>query len=64
MDVKLRRTLFRGVFRYGERYVVCYHDELGVEHRKEFQTRKEARSFHWSVRFVQEQKREYTESPV
>ena len=42
----------------------CYHDELGVEHRKEFQTRKEARSFHWSVRFAQEQKREYTESPV
>ena len=64
MDLKLRRTRFRGVFRYGERYVVRYHDEVGVEHRKEFQTRKEARSFHWSVRFAQEQKREYTESPV
>jgi hypothetical protein len=60
MDLKLRRTRFRGVFRYGERYVVPYYDEVGVEHRKEFQTREEARSFRWSVRFAQKQKREYT----
>jgi hypothetical protein len=44
MDLKLRRTRFRGVFRSGERYVVPYYDEVGVEHRKEFPTREEARS--------------------
>ena len=60
MDLKLRRTRFRGVFRHGERYVVPYHDEVGVEHRKEFETRKEARSFRWTVRFAQKQKSEYT----
>ena len=59
MDLKLRQTRFRGVFRHGERYVVPYYDEVGVEHRKEFQTREEARSFRWTVRFAQKQKREY-----
>ncbi len=60
MDVKLRRTRFRGVFRHGERYVVPYHDEMGVEHRAEFEARDEARSFRWTVRFAQKQKGQYT----
>jgi class 3 adenylate cyclase len=60
MELKLRRTRFRGVFRHGDRYVVPYYDEVGVEHRKEFQTRKEARSFRWTVRFAQKQKSEYS----
>jgi hypothetical protein len=60
-DLKLRRTRSRGVFRHGERYIVPYFDEVGVEHRKEFQTRKEARSFRWSVRFAQEQRAQYVE---
>jgi class 3 adenylate cyclase len=60
MDLKLRRTRFRGVFRHGERYVVPYYDEVGVEHRKEFQTREEARSFRWTVRFAQKHNSEYT----
>jgi hypothetical protein len=60
MDLRLRRTRFRGVYRSGERYVVPYHDEVGVKRRKEFQTREEARSFRWSVRFAQKQKSEYT----
>lgn len=60
MDLKLRGTRFRGVFRHGDRYVVPYYDEVGVEHRKEFPTREEARSFHWTVRFAQKQKGEYT----
>ena len=60
-DLKLRRTRSRGVFRHGERYIVPYFDEVGVEHRKEFQTRKEARSFRWSVRFAQKQRAEYIE---
>ena len=38
MELKLSRTRFRGVYRFAERYVVPYYDELGVEHRKEFQT--------------------------
>jgi class 3 adenylate cyclase len=59
MDLRLRRTRSRGVFRHGERYVVPYYDEVGVEHRKEFQTRGEARSFQWAVRFAQKQRREY-----
>jgi class 3 adenylate cyclase len=60
-DLKLRRTRSRGVFRHGERYIVPYFDEVGVEQRKEFQTRKEARSFRWSVRFAQRQRAEYIE---
>jgi hypothetical protein len=48
------------VFRHGERYIVPYYDEVGVHHRKEFQTRYEARSFLWSVRFAQKNKGEYT----
>jgi hypothetical protein len=60
MDLKLRRTRFRGVFRHGERYVVPYYDEVGVEHRKEFQTPAEARSFRWTVRFAQKQKSRYS----
>jgi len=60
VDLKLRRTRFRGVFRSGERYVVPYYDEVGVEHRKEFQTREEARSFRWTVRFAQKHKSEHT----
>jgi hypothetical protein len=62
MDLKLRRTRYRGVFRHGERYIVPYSDEVGVEHRKEFQTRDEARSFRWSVRFAQKNtgRSEYT----
>jgi uncharacterized protein YigA (DUF484 family) len=60
MDLKLRRTRYRGVFRHGERYIVPHYDEVGVQHRKEFQTRDEARSFRWSVRFAQKNKGEYT----
>jgi class 3 adenylate cyclase len=60
MDLKLRRTRFRGVFRYGERYIVPYYDEVGVEHRKEFPTPQEARSFRWTMRFAQKQKSAYT----
>lgn len=63
MDLKLRRTRFRGVFRCGERYVVPYYDEVGVEHRKEFHTREEARSFRWTVRFAQKQQSKYTRFP-
>jgi class 3 adenylate cyclase len=63
MDLKLRRTRFRGVFRWGERYIVPYYDEVGVEHRKEFQTREEARSFRWTMRFAQKQQGEYTGPP-
>jgi hypothetical protein len=48
------------VFRSGERYVVPYYDEVGVGHRKEFQTREEARSFRWTVRFAQKHKSEHT----
>ena len=60
MDLKLRRTRFRGVFRHGERYVVPYYDEVGVEHRKEFPTRAEARSFRWTLQFAQKHKSEYS----
>jgi hypothetical protein len=60
MDLKLSRTRYRGVFRHGERYIVPHYDEVGVQHRKEFQTRDEARSFRWSVRFAQNNKGEYT----
>jgi len=60
MDMKLRRTRYRGVFRHGERFIVPYYDEVGVEYRKEFQTRDEARSFRWSVRFAQKNKSGYT----
>jgi hypothetical protein len=63
MDLKLRRTRFRGVFRWGERYIVPYYDEVGVEHRKEFQTREEARSFRWTMRFAQKQQGKYTGPP-
>lgn len=64
MDLNLRRTRFRGVLRHGQRYVVPYHDEVGVEHRKEFQTREEARSFRWSVRFAQKNKSGYSDPSV
>ena len=60
MELKLRRTRFRGVFRCRDRYVVPYHDEVGVEHRKEFQTPEEARSFRWAARFAQKQRSEYS----
>ena len=60
MELKLRRTRFQGVFRGGDRDVVPYHDEVGVEHRKEFQTPQEARSFRWTTRFAHKQKGEYS----
>ena len=60
MELKLRRTRLRGVFRHGARYIVPYYDEVGLEHRKEFQTRREARSLRWTMRFAQKQKSEYT----
>ena len=60
MNLKLRRTRHRGVFRHGERYIVPYYDEVGLQHRKAFQTRDEARSFRWSVRFAQKNKGQYT----
>jgi len=60
MNLKLRRTRYRRVFRPGERYIVPYYDEVGVEYRKEFQSRDAARSFRWSVRFAQKNKGEYT----
>jgi hypothetical protein len=33
MELKLRRTRLRGVFRHGARYIVPYYDEVGLAHR-------------------------------
>jgi class 3 adenylate cyclase len=42
---KLRRTRRRGIYRMGDRYVVPYFDEVGIEHESEFETIAAARAF-------------------
>jgi hypothetical protein len=42
---RLRRTRHRGISRRGERFVVPYFDEVGLEHEKEFDTLPAARAF-------------------
>jgi hypothetical protein len=56
----LRRTLSRGVYRLGSRYVVLYYDETGDESQSEFETARDARAFRRLVRISQQAKAEYT----
>jgi len=45
VSAKLRRTRHAGVFRIGERFVVPYFDEVGVESRREFDSVGDAVAF-------------------
>jgi class 3 adenylate cyclase len=42
---RLRRTRHRGIYRLGNRYVVQYFDEVGIEHEHAFDTIAAARTF-------------------
>ena len=50
LSFKLRRTLHRGVYRSGRKYVVPFVDTVGIERRKEFSTRAEACAFREVIR--------------
>jgi class 3 adenylate cyclase len=47
---RLRRTRFRGIYRHGNRFVVPYWDETGVERRRAFEVSHEARDFRRNIR--------------
>jgi class 3 adenylate cyclase len=51
---RLRRTPRRGIYRRGDRYVVPYIDEVGIEHENQFETMAAARAFR-DVRRMDEQ---------
>ena len=59
-NMKLRRTLYRGVYASGDRYVVPYFDGLGIEQRPKFETLGEARRLAW-VRRREERQREFAD---
>jgi hypothetical protein len=50
LGVALKRTRHRGVFRVGNRFVVPFFNEVGIEERREFSSLAEAHSFRRSVR--------------
>jgi class 3 adenylate cyclase len=51
---RLRRTLGRGVYRSGDRFVVPFYDEVGVEHIAEFDAFSSAREFRRRLRLERE----------
>lgn len=51
-----RRTRRRGIFRRGDRYVVPYYDEVGLEHEKELDTLAAAREFREARREAESRK--------
>lgn len=50
LEGSLKRTWHRGIFRLGDRYVVPFFDENGVEERRDFTSLKEARVFRRPLR--------------
>lgn len=48
---RLRRTRRRGIYRRGDRYVVPYFDEVGIEHENAFETFAAARAFRDTRRY-------------
>jgi len=50
LSFKLRRTRHRGVYRSGRKYVVPFVDTVGIDRRREFSSRAEARGFREAVR--------------
>ncbi len=49
LSFKLQRTRHRGVYRSGRTYVVPFVDTVGIDRRREFSTRAEARAFRTMV---------------
>jgi hypothetical protein len=57
-NMKLRRTPYRGVYTSGNRYVVPFSDDLGIEQRPRFESLAEARSLAL-IRRKQQQQRDF-----
>jgi class 3 adenylate cyclase len=55
---RTRRTLYRGVRRLGDEYVVLTYDELGIEHVNVFGTMRDARVFRRTVRLAEKQRQD------
>ena len=50
LAARLRRTRRKGVFRLGEKFLVPYFDEVGVERRRQFESLAEAVAFRRAMR--------------
>ncbi|HEX9415204.1 MAG TPA: adenylate/guanylate cyclase domain-containing protein [Gaiellaceae bacterium] len=61
--IALKHTRHRGVFRAGNRYVVPFFDELGIEQRRTFGTLGEAHAFSRTLR-LEKTPAEFTDSSV
>jgi Adenylate and Guanylate cyclase catalytic domain len=61
---RLRRTRRRGIYRRGDRYVVAYFDEVGVEHEHEFESLAAARAFRDARRLDEERKIDFPGGPA
>lgn len=53
----LRRTLWRGVYRHGNRYVVPLYDEVGIERVRRFERAADARAFRNAQRVQEKRQR-------
>jgi class 3 adenylate cyclase len=62
--VHLKRTMHRGIFRSGNRYVVPFFDEVGIEERREFASLAEARVFRRSLRLEDQPEEEWAEPGI
>ena len=56
LSYRLARTRWRGVYRLDGRYVVPYHDTLGIERQPEFTDAGEARRFRDTLKLAREAK--------
>jgi class 3 adenylate cyclase len=60
---RTRRTLYPGVRRLGDEYVVLAYDELGIERVNVFGTMREARVFRRTVRLGEQQRQRQESEP-
>jgi class 3 adenylate cyclase len=51
LSFKLQRTRHRGIYRSGQKYVVPFVDTVGIDRRREFATRAEARAFKEAIHY-------------
>jgi class 3 adenylate cyclase len=61
---RLRRTSRRGIYRRGDRYVVPYIDEVGIEHEYESETLAAARAFRDARRHDEKRKIAFPGGPA
>jgi class 3 adenylate cyclase len=58
--MRLRRTRSRGVYRLGDLYAVPFVDSLGLDRVRRFDSRREAKGFAYSLRFIAKAQTGYT----